>query len=84
MPEIDIIDLTPALRTWAYREGVTPTIFRKRMGFSSYDHAYRLVHRNGTRKFSDKAWGRFIWAFGMGPFREIIEIAKADLENPHG
>lgn len=81
--ENDLIDLTPALRTWAFREGITPKQFQKSMGYQFYSHAWNVVARNGKGKFSDQAWGRFIWAYGLGAFRELVRIANEDVENGH-
>jgi len=80
----ELIDLTPALRTWAFTNDITPKEFQKRMGYQFYSHAWNVVARKGNGKFSDKAWGRFIWAFGIGAFREVIKIANLDLETGHG
>jgi len=79
----ELIDLTPALRTWAFRNGITPKEFQKRMGYKFYSHAWNVVSKNGKGIFSDKAWGRFIWGYGLPAFLELAAIAKADMEQSH-
>lgn len=83
MPENKIVDLTPALRTWAFRNSISPGDFRNKMGFSSYDHAYRMIARNGNHNFTHAAWGRFIWAYGLEKFGEVLKIAGVELERGH-
>lgn len=79
MPEE--INLTPALRTWAYKNGIKGSEFRRRMKFSSSDHAYRMMNRNGTHDFTQAAWGRFIAGFGLKAFQELLQIAGVKLED---
>jgi len=84
MPDKErLVDLTAALRTWAFREGITPKQFQQAMGYQYYSHAWTLVARNGKGHFSDKAWGRFIWAYGLSAFRELIKIANTEMEQGH-
>lgn len=83
MPE-DLIDLTPALRTWAFRNAIRPKDFQERMGYGFYAHAWNVVSPKGKGKFSDKAWGRFIWAYGKDAFLELIRIAGESVEAGHG
>lgn len=84
MPEpTELVDLTPALRTWAFREGITPKHFQLAMGYAYYAHAWNVVARTGEGKFSHEAWGRFIHAYGLCSFRELLKIADTDMEKGH-
>lgn len=72
------VDLTQALRTWAFRNGITPDEYKKRMGYRFYSHAWNVIARNGSGNFSHRAWGLFIWGFGIESFRELLKIAGVE------
>lgn len=78
MPE-QIVDLSDALRTWIYKNGITVRDFSEVMGYT-YSHAWGLSARKGARKFTTASWGRFIVAYGLAAFREVCSLAKVDLE----
>lgn len=82
----DPIDLTKALRTWAFRKNIKPAEFRDRMDWS-YQYAWNVISPRGKHTFRHEAWGRFIHAYGLCSLEELFRIAGVDPnkeKEPHG
>jgi len=75
------VDLTPALRTWAKKNGVRPIDLSNAMGWG-YSHSWAVLR--GEHKFTLDAIGKFIMVYGFAAMQEVFRIAKVDTTGVKG